>query len=91
MVDSDAQDSLRPFRTFVGALAGGLAAYSNDQTYAGADYYAYNRPYGYQSIGPWGAAVEGLPISTTRAGGVVISPVVVLLGVGAAIALMMRR
>ena len=52
---SSAQDALRPYRNFINLLAG----VANDQSYANTDNAAYSNPYGYQTIGPDGAAVEG--------------------------------
>lgn len=82
------QDALRPVRQFIGALSGAVSGY--DQANAYDDWASYNQPYGYQSIGPYGVSQEGtpyaLPISTTRGGGVVISPNLILIGLGVAIA-----
>lgn len=86
MDDADliqAQDSLRPIRMFVGALTGALSA--GDQTYSGVDGWVYNQPGGYQAVGAYGYSVEGKPISTTQSGAIVISPALVLIGIGAAI------
>mgnify|MGYP001373244441 CR=1 FL=1 len=77
-----AQDDLRPVRMFVGALQGALAA---DQSIVGMDGYAFNVPGQYQVIGPYGYSLEGRPISTTQGGGLVISPAIVMMGLGAAI------
>ena len=77
-----AQDDLRPVRMFVGALQGALAA---DQSIVGADAYAWNVPGQYQVIGPYGYSIEGRPISTTQGGGIVLSPALVMMGLGAAI------
>lgn len=72
------QDQLRTLRAFVG-FAGQLLG---DQQLAGADGYAMNQPYQYQSIGPTGWGIEGAPISSAQgaksAAGV--SPVVLVLG-----------
>lgn len=84
------QDALRPLRTFVGMLAGGAQGYY-DQTYAGQDYYAASWPGRYQSIGPYGVGVEGMPIATTPGGGLVLSPALVMLGLGAAVVLMWKK
>jgi hypothetical protein len=86
------QDSLRPFRMFVGAVTGALYG-SNDQSMAGFDGNSYNNPYQYQSVGPYGVSVEGagLPISPTAGGGLYISPMVVLIGLGAAAMLFLKR
>lgn len=84
------QDSLRPLRMFVGALSGALAG--ADQSYAGQDGYSYSMPYQYQVINPgYGYSVEGAPISATRSGGLYISPMLVLLGLGAAAVLMFKK
>lgn len=83
------QDSLRPWRMFVGGLAGALAG--AEQSYAGQDAYSYNMPYGYQVVGPYGVGVEGAPISATRSGGLVISPMLVLIGIGAAAVLLWKK
>jgi hypothetical protein len=86
------QDALRPVRMFVGALQGALIG-SNDQSVVGVDAYSYNNPYQYQSVGPWGASVEGsgVPITATPGGGVYISPMVVLIGIGAAAAFLLKK
>jgi hypothetical protein len=82
------QDALRPLRAFISAVNAGL----NDQSYAGADGYAYNRPFQFSSVGPYGTSVEGLPVvRTTAGGGLVLSPGLVLIGVGVAIALFVKR
>ena len=83
------QDALRPYRMFVGALTGALLG--ADQTYAGADGYSWNHPYQYQTIGPYGVAVEGAPVATTPSGGLYISPMLVFLGIGVAAALLWKR
>lgn len=82
------QDALRPLRMFVGALTGAAAV--QDQSYAGMDGYAWNQPGRYQSVGPYGVAVEGMPVQTTPGGGLYISPMVVMLGIGAAAVLLMK-
>lgn len=87
---AEAQDALRPLRAFVGALGGAAAGYY-DQTYAGQDFYAASWPGRYQSIGQYGYAIEGLPIAATPGGGVVLSPAVVMLGLGVALALFWKR
>lgn len=83
------QDALRPLRMFVGALTGAVMA--GEQSYAGSDGYAWNLPGQYQTVGPYGVAVEGAPISTTRGGGLYISPMVVMLGIGAAAMLLIKK
>ncbi len=82
------QDALRPLRYFVGAFSGALAGY--DQAVAGQDGWSWNQTGQYQSIGPYGVAVEGQPIATTRGGGLYISPMVVLIGIGAAAVLLAK-
>lgn len=83
------QDALRPIRMFVGALTGALSA--SDQSYAGYDYGSWNVPGQYQVVGPWGYSMEGQPIAATRGGGLVISPALVMLGIGAAVVLMWKQ
>lgn len=82
------QDALRPLRMFVGALTGALAG--SEQSIAGQDGYSWNLPGQYQSVGPYGYSVEGTPIAATRGGGLYISPMVVMLGIGAAVVLLMK-
>ena len=82
------QDALRPLRMFVGAIMGAVTA---DQTYAGQDGYSYNPARQYQVVSPYGVAVEGAPIAATRSGGLYISPMVVMLGIGAAAVLLMKN
>jgi len=86
------QDDLRPIRMFVGALSGALIG-SNDQSVVGVDAYSYNQPYQYQTVGPWGTSVEGagVPIAATAGGGLYISPMLVLIGIGAAAMLLLKR
>lgn len=83
------QDRLRPLRMFVGAFSGALAGY--DQALATQDAYAWSVPGQYQSIGPGGVAIEGRPVTISRNGGVFISPMLVLVGLGAAAALLLRK
>ena len=83
------QDALRPLRMFVGALTGAVSA--ADQSYAGADSYSWNLPGQFQNVGPYGYSVEGTPIATTRTGGLVLSPALVMLGLGAAAVLLWKR
>lgn len=83
------QDALRPLRMFVGALTG--AAMAGEQSYAGMDGYAWNVPGQYQSVGPYRVAVEGMPISTTAGGGLYVSPMVVMLGLGAVAMLLIKK
>lgn len=89
---AQAQDELRPFRMFVGALNGAVMG-SLDQSYAGYDGGAWNTPYRYQTVGPYGVSVEGagMPIAATQGGGLYVSPMVVLLGLGAAAVLLLKR
>jgi hypothetical protein len=88
------QDALRPVRQFIGAISGAVSGY--DQANAYSDYASYNlgRP-GYQAVGPYGVSVEGtaygLPISPTPGGGVYISPMAVLFGLGVAVALFWKK
>lgn len=83
------QDRLRPLRQFVGAFSGMLAGY--DQATVGTDAWAWNLPGGYQSVGPAGTAIEGQPVAITRTGGVYVSPMLVLIGIGAAAVLLLRK
>lgn len=83
------QDRLRPLRQFVGAFSGALAGY--DQAVAGQDGYSWNIPGQFQTIGPYGTAIEGTPIAIGRTGGVYISPMVVLIGIGAAAVLLLKK
>jgi hypothetical protein len=83
------QDRLRPLRMFVGAFSGALAGY--DQALASQDAYAWSIPGQYQSIGTSGVAIEGRPVSISRTGGVYFSPMVVLIGLGAAAVLLLRK
>lgn len=84
-----AQDDMRPFRMFVGALTGALMG--ADQSAVGTDYTVANWPYQYQSVGPYGVAVEGSPVAATRGGGLYISPMVVLIGIGAALMFIAKK
>ncbi|CAN7402100.1 hypothetical protein LJR129_002485 [Acidovorax sp. LjRoot129] len=83
------QDRLRPLRMFVGAFSGALAGY--DQAVQGQDGYSWSIPGQFQSIGPNGVAIEGRPVTISRNGGVFISPMVVLIGLGAAAVLLLRK
>ncbi len=85
----ETQDNMRPFRMFVGAAAGMLQA--ADQTYANEDFYAASLPRQYQTVGVNGVSIEGTPLAITRRGAVVISPVVWMIGLGAAAALLLKR
>lgn len=82
------QDALRPLRMFVGALSGAMLG--ADQTMAGQDGMPWNAPGGYQSVGPYSYSVEGRPISATPQGGLYISPMLVMLGIGAAVVLLAK-
>lgn len=82
------QDALRPLRMFVGALTGAMLG--ADQSNAATDGYTWNVPGGYQVVGPYSYSVEGRPIATTAQGGLVISPMVVMLAIGAAAVLLTR-
>ena len=83
-------DALRPLRMFVGALAGGAAGYY-DNTYAYQDAYANSYPGRYQSIGPYGVGIEGLPVALTSGGGLVLSPGLLLVGLGALAVLFWKK
>jgi hypothetical protein len=82
------QDEQRTARAFIGFLS---TAFGVDQSTAGQDGYIYNQPTGYQSIGPTGVAMEGLPISTTQGGAVVLSPGLLLLAAGLAAGYFLTR
>lgn len=90
MASANDQDALRPLRAFVGALAGGAAGYF-DQTYANQDYYAASYPGRYQSVGPYGVGIEGMPIAATPGGGLVLSPPLVMIGLGALAVMLWKR
>ncbi|WP_422849580.1 hypothetical protein ACOYR4_11290 [Acidovorax sp. M14] len=85
----DQQDRLRPLRMFVGVFSGALAGY--DQALATEDATSWNLAGQYQTIGPGGVAIEGRPIAIGRTGGVYISPMLVLMGLGAAAVLLLRK
>ena len=60
------------------ALLGGLAG--TDQSMAGADGAAVNYPNQYQTITPYGTAIEGRPVSNMQGGGgIKLSPMLLLL------------
>lgn len=80
-VQEQQQDALRPLRNFVNLLSGVV----NDQSWAGQDSTAYNTPYQYQTVSPYGSSVEGQPINTTPGGGLALSNGVVMLAIGAAV------
>lgn len=82
------QDALRPLRVFVGMLSGAANA---DQSFAGQDGTSWNVPGAYQAVGPNGYSVEGKPIAATRNGGLYISPVLLLIGMGAAAAMFWKH
>ena len=85
------QDALRPLRMFVGALTGAMLG--ADQSNATADAYAYGIPSayaGFQVVGPYSYSQEGRPIATTPGGGLVISPMLVMIGLGAAAVLLAK-
>jgi len=85
------QDALRPLRMFVGALTGAMLG--ADQSNAYADAGAWGIPSsqsGYQVVGPYSYSAEGRPIAATAGGGLYISPMVVMLGLGAAVVLLAK-
>lgn len=86
---ADQQDALRTVRQFVSIIGDAFGGY--DQTYAGQDGYVLNTPRQYQTVGPYGTSVEGTAISTTRGGGIVISPTMVMIGLGFALAMLWKR
>jgi hypothetical protein len=75
------QDALRPLRQFVNLLT----MVTNDQSWANVDNGGYNQPNQYQTVGQYGAAVEGTPISIGQNGSVAVSSNVVMLVIGAAV------
>lgn len=81
------QDWLRGVRGFINTMAGVV----NDQSWSGQDGRAFNSPYGYQTVGPSGIAIEGAPISITPAGGVAVSNGTLMLILGAAAVFLLRR
>lgn len=87
------QDALRPLRQFVGALTGAVSGY--DQATVYSDWASYNTPGGYQSVGQYSVSAEGkpyaLPITATRSGAVVISPTLILFGLGVAAAMLWKK
>lgn len=80
-------DSLIALRQFVGAFAGAF----NDQSYAGADGVVWNPTGQFPVYGPYTASVEGQPITITQAGGLQVSPQVMLILLGAAAVLFFKR
>lgn len=79
------QDALRPLRMFVGALSGAMLG--ADQTNASQDMGVWSLPpsySGYQTIGPYSYSAEGRPISAAPNGAIVISPMLVMIAIGAA-------
>jgi len=83
------QDALRTVRQFVGTLSGALAGY--DQAVAGQDGYSWSLPGQYQTVGPYGVAIEGQPVTISRGGGLYISPMLVLVGIGAAAVMLLKK
>ena len=59
-----AQDSQRTQRQFISLLGG---VFGVDQSPASQDGYAVNAPGQYQTVTPYGVAVEGRPISNQQA------------------------
>ncbi len=82
------QDALRPLRMFVGALTGALQG--ADQSSASADAWAFGPPGGYQAVGPYSYSPVGQPIAATAGGGLYISPMLVMIGIGAAVVLLAK-
>lgn len=82
------QDEQRTARAFVSFLS---TAFGVEQSTAGQDGTPYNLPRQYQSIGPTGVAVEGFPVSTTQAGGVILSPGLLLVAAGLAAGYFLTR
>lgn len=80
-------DTLVRLRQFVGDVNAAL----NDQSYAGQDGLAANRPGQFAVVGPYGASIEGQPVALTSAGGLQLSPAVVLIGLGVLVALVARK
>jgi hypothetical protein len=80
-------DGLVTLRQFVG----GLNAALNDQAYSGYDGYAANRAGQFYTVGPYGAAVEGQPIAVSSAGGVSLSPAVVLIGLAVVAYVLLKK
>lgn len=80
------QDKQRTARSFISFLGGALGV--QDQSWAGEDAYALNRPNQYTTISPYGQSVEGLPISNQQATVLGLSlPMLLLIGGIAYIAL----
>jgi hypothetical protein len=71
-------DGVTTFRQFIGGLNRAL----NDQSYSNQDGMAYNPPRQFMVEGPFGTAVEGQPIMVSPAGGVQLSPMLVLVLLG---------
>lgn len=59
------QDKQRTARSFISFLSGALGV--QDQSWAGEDAYAANRPGQYTTISPYGESVVGLPVSNQQA------------------------
>lgn len=60
------QDKQRTARSFISFLGGALGV--QDQSWAGEDAYAVNRPGQYTTISPYGESVVGLPVSNMQGG-----------------------
>lgn len=80
-------DAIIALRQFVGVIGGVL----NDQAYAGTDGTVYNPTGTFPVYGPYGASVEGQPVSITPGGGLQVSPQVMLLLLGAAAVLILKK
>jgi hypothetical protein len=80
-------DGLVTLRQFVG----GLNAALSDQSYAGYDGYAANPTGRFYSVGPYGAAIEGQPVTVSSAGGVSLSPAMVLIGLAVAAFVLLQK
>lgn len=84
MPEEQEQDGLRVVRAFVGAMQGYLGP---DQSYGYQDGGAglYSPPRQFTVIGPQGVAIEGQPIiaAAPAGGGLVLSPVLIWVGIGA--------
>lgn len=82
------QDAMRPLRMFIGALSGAMIG--ADQSMAGQDGTSWNVPGQYQVLGPYSVSPEGRPIATTPGGGLYVSPMLVMLAIGAAAYALMK-
>lgn len=76
-----AADQARTERQFIGFLSSAFGL--NDQTTANQDANANNVPGQYQTVTPYGVAVEGRPQSSNQAGGALSLPLLLLLAAGA--------